>query len=212
MTNQPTNTDAVLGGNNQTTAAVIGGIEGAKRRFHQAKEFRQRYAAWLEIAKYDPTEAERLSNQLIRLNIKINEADVQKINHAIMSVQQATVNMASVIAPAFKIAVDVYQQLAQTQTSGINQNQYQVEVDLEKFTFTSPQPPLEEVTQGLRALIGQSATLEELSEAIRLFNAQTEAEREKDEEREKKHLAKFNQCSYLSGLEQVIKKKRKWKY
>jgi hypothetical protein len=218
MTNQPTQYDAVLGGNNQTTAAVLGGIEGARQRFHKAKEFRQRYAAWLEIAKYDSAEAERLSNQLIRLNINIDGAGVQKINDAIASVQQAAVNIASTIAPTFKIAIDaVHRQFAQTQISAINQNLYRLEVDLEKVTFASPQPSLEEMAQKLTGYaqterLSADGYVSWRSNSFTVRDAQTEAERKREEELKKKHLAKFSQHSYLGGVERVIEKKRKRKY
>ena len=197
MTNQPTQYDAIKGGDNQTTAAVLGGIEGARRRFHQAKKFRQRYAAWLEIAKYDPAEAERLSNQLIRLNIELDEAGVQKINDAIASVQQAAVNMATTIAPAFKNIIDRFQYLEQLRRNGVISDYEYVSSLRELQNMNTPSFPEKKAeSKGI---------------LLRIWDAKDEAEWRKEKELEKKHIAKLKQSSYLDGVERIIgKRKRKY--
>jgi hypothetical protein len=55
---EPTNTDAVLGGKSQqVTSAVLGGIEGARRRLEIAQTFRDRVEASQLLDQYSPGSA-----------------------------------------------------------------------------------------------------------------------------------------------------------
>ncbi len=139
--NEPSKGDVVLGGNNELAyAAILGGIEGAKKRLGQAQTFSDKTAAIREIEKYDPFLAQEATQQLIKLSLNISPESIESINKAFTEViQSATI-------PGDPALLEPLKQLSLNLVAGFNElgrrwAKILIDIDFEISQFKQPEEP-----------------------------------------------------------------------
>ena len=105
---EPTDTDAVLGGKiAQSSDAVLGGIQGARRRLELAQTFSDRHKAIQALAKYSPEEARLATQQLLTIkfrpigNTAWSQADQDQLRQANENAVKGFMALGQLIGQAF---------------------------------------------------------------------------------------------------------------
>ena len=235
---EPTDTDAVLGGKiAQSSDAVLGGIQGARRRLELAQTFSDRHKAIQALAKYSPEEARLATQQLLTIkfrpigNTAWSQADQDQLRQANENAVKGFMALGQLIGQAFtNVQPQISQalnnlaalssvnpeQMAQavTEQMSISQLAKKLETEPQKPKFILPNAVTEQVS--ISQLAKKLKTEPEQPKFTLVLEDTPEAVTEQVEmvvsippSPPNKPKAKTEKSAYLQGVEKIIGKKKR---